>query len=79
MGSRAVARHSRCARITQDDLRGPSIASISCPNNMILGIVGDISSDEAFAMAEKRYSALAPWGRAGVEAGSTHRRRPVAS
>ena len=49
-------------RITQDDLRAFH-RQYFVPNNMILGIVGDISSDEAFAMAEKVFGS---WPRADV-------------
>src|SRR6187551_835130 len=49
-------------RITQDDLRAFH-RQYFVPNNMILGIVGDISSDEAFAAAEKVFGA---WPRGDV-------------
>ena len=51
-------------RITQDDLRAFH-RQYFVPNNMILGIVGDISSDEAFAAAEKVFGA---WPRGDVPA-----------
>jgi zinc protease len=53
---------SSLARITQDDLRAFH-RQYFVPNNMILGIVGDISSDEAFAMAEKVFGS---WQRSDV-------------
>jgi zinc protease len=49
-------------RITQDDLRAFH-RQYFVPNNMILGVVGDISNDEAFAMAEKVFGA---WPRGDV-------------
>jgi zinc protease len=51
-------------RITQDDLRAFH-RQYFVPNNMILGVVGDISSDEAFAAAEKVFGA---WPRGDVPA-----------
>ena len=51
-------------RITQDDLR-VFHRQYFVPNNMILAIVGDISSDEAFAAAESVFGA---WPRADVPA-----------
>jgi len=51
-------------RITQDDLKAFH-RQYFVPNNMILGIVGDISSDEAFAMAEKVFGS---WARGDVPA-----------
>ena len=51
-------------RITQDDLRAFHRQHF-VPNNMILGIVGDITSEEAFAAAEKIFGA---WPRGDVPA-----------
>ena len=49
-------------RITQDDLRAFH-RQYFVPNNMVLGIVGDISPDDAFAAAEKVFGA---WPRGDV-------------
>jgi zinc protease len=51
-------------KITQDDLRAFH-RQYFVPNNMILGIVGDITSDEAFAAAEKVFGG---WARGDVPA-----------
>jgi zinc protease len=51
-------------RVTQDDLRAFH-RQYFVPNNMILAIVGDITSEEAFAAAERVFGA---WPRGNVPA-----------